>query len=61
MSSVLPAVPQLGSQYRNTMLSLTKGRSMGIGGRSMAVACKVQKYSRKGKLKEKNSCMPSNH
>ena len=51
MSSVLPAFPQLGSQYRKTMLRLTEGRSIR---KLMAVACEVQKkYSRKGKLKEK--------
>ena len=40
MSSVLPAFPQLGSQYRKTMLRLTEARSIG---KLMAVACEVQK------------------
>ena len=43
MSSVLPAFPQLGSQYRNTMLRLTEGRSIR---KLMAVACEVQKNIR---------------
>ena len=51
MSSVLPAFPQLGSQYRNTMLRLTEGRSIR---KLMAVACDVQKIFAQGKIKRKN-------
>ena len=50
MSSVLPAFPQLGSQYRNTMLRLTEGQSIR---KLMAVAYDVQKIFAQGKIKIK--------